>query len=291
MLRRTFLTGAACATAAPLVARTQAALFGGPAFRREVLALERASRGRLGVAILDTATGARFATRGDERFPMCSTFKLILAAAVLAQVDRGRDRLDRRVPVRASDLVPNSPFSETRVGGHATVAELCLATMTRSDNAAANLLLPAVGGPPGITRFARALGDGRTRLDRIEPELNDVRPGDPRDTTTPGAMLGLFRSLTLGSVLKPHLRDRFTRWLIANKTGDPRLRAGLPRNWRVGDKTGASGRGHDNDVAILWPPGRAPVLVASYIADSPLDLAGSNVVHARLGALIAGAVV
>ncbi len=290
MLRRTFLTGAACAAAAPIVAIDPARAFGGAAFRREVLALERTSRGRLGVAVLDTATGARFATRGDERFPMCSTFKLILAAAILARVDRDRDRLDRRVAVAASDLVPNSPFTQTRVGGHATVAELCLATMTRSDNAAANLLLPAVGGPAGITRFARALGDGTTRLDRIEPELNDVRPGDPRDTTTPNAMLGLFQSLTLGSVLKSASRDLFNGWLLANETGDQRLRAGLPKGWHVGDKTGASGRGHDNDVAILRPPARRPLLVASYIADSPLDLARSNVVHARLGALIAGAV-
>lgn len=290
MLRRTFLTGAACATAVPLGAVTPAPAFGDPVFRREVEALERASRGRLGVAILDTATGARFATRGDERFPMCSTFKLILAAAILARVDRSLDRLDRRIAVARSDMVPNSPVTETRVGGHATVAELCHATMTRSDNAAANLLLPAVGGPAGITRFVRALGDIRTRLDRIEPELNDVRPGDPRDTTTPGAMLALFRRLTLGSVLKPASRDLFTNWLLANKTGDPRLRAGLPKNWQVGDKTGASGRGHDNDVAIIWPPAREPLLVASYIADSPLDLAGSNIVHARLGALIARAV-
>jgi beta-lactamase class A len=290
MLRRTFLTGAACATAVPLGAVTPTPAFGGAAFRREVAALERASRGRLGVAILDTATGARFATRGDERFPMCSTFKLVLAAAILRRVDRDLDRLDRRIAVARADLVPNSPVTETRVGGHATVAELCHATMTRSDNAAANLLLPAVGGPAGITRFVRALRDGRTRLDRIEPELNDVRPGDPRDTTTPGAMLDLFRVLTLGPVLKPASRDRFTGWLIANKTGDPRLRAGLPKNWRVGDKTGASGRGHDNDVAILWPPARKPLLVASYIAETPLDFVRSNAIHARLGALIAGAV-
>ncbi|WP_375427069.1 class A beta-lactamase [uncultured Sphingomonas sp.] len=290
MLRRSFLTGAACVVAGPIPAGASSSSFGGLAFRREVLALERASRGRLGVAILDTGTGARFDSRGDERFALCSTFKLILAAAILARVDRNGDRLDRRVPIAASDLVPNSPFTETRVGGDATVAELCLATMTRSDNAAANLLLPAVGGPAGVTRFARALGDDRTRLDRIEPELNDVRPGDPRDTTTPDAMLGLFRTLTLGPVLKPVSRARFTRWLVANKTGDPRLRAGLPRNWRVGDKTGASGRGHDNDVAILWPPARRPLLVASYIADSPLDLAASNIIHARLGGLIARAV-
>jgi beta-lactamase class A len=290
MLRRTFLTGAACATAVPLGAVTPAPAFGDATFRREIAGLERASRGRLGVAILDTATGARFATRGDERFPMCSTFKLILAAAILTRVDRGPDRLDRRIAVAKSDIISNSPFTETRVGGHATVAELCRATMTQSDNAAANLLLPAVSGPAGITRFVRALGDARTRLDRIEPELNDVGPGDPRDTTTPVAMVGLLQKLTLGSALKPASRALLIGWLVANKTGDLRIRGGVPRNWRAGDKTGTAERRHNNDVAILWPPARGPLLVASYIADSPLDMAAANPIHARLGALIARAV-
>ena len=292
MLRREFLMAAGCAVGAAAWARDPdpAQAFGGAAFAREVALLERDARGRLGVAVLDTGTGRRFGRRADERFAMCSTFKLPLAAAVLARVDAGAERLDRRIAVPADGLPPTSPFTDTRRGGHATVAELCEATTTRSDNAAANLLLPIVGGPPGFTRFARAQGDAVTRLDRIEPMMNEVGANDPRDTTSPAAMLALVRRLALGPALKPASRALLVGWTVANKTGDLRLRAGLPADWRVGDKTGASGRGEDNDVAILWPPSRPPILVASYIAGSALPFPESNAIHARLARAIAQAV-
>lgn len=291
MLRREFLVGAGCALGGVAIARTPASdrAFDA-AFRTAVAALERDARGRLGVAILDTGTGASFAWRGGERFAMCSTFKLPLAAAVLAQVDTGRERLDRRIMVPAGDLPPNSPFSETRRGGFASVAELCEATMTRSDNAAANLLLPLVGGPAGFTRFSRGQGDAVSRLDRLEPMLNDVPSGDPRDTTSPIAMLRLVQRLALGTALGGSSRARLVGWMLANKTGDRRLRAGLPPAWRVGDKTGASDRGNDNDVAIVWPPARRPILVASYLAESALPFPASSDVHARLARLITAAV-
>ncbi|WP_374944183.1 class A beta-lactamase [Sphingomonas sp.] len=287
MRRRTFLIGAGATVAASAVARAPA-VFGGPAFAREVAALEAAARGRMGVAILDTATGARFERRADERFPMCSTFKYVLAAAILAKVDQGGERLERRVTVTQGDIVPNSPFSGTRVGAGASVAELCAATVGLSDNAAANLLLPAVGGPAGLTRFLRAQGDAVTRLDRLEPMLNSAIPGDPRDTTTPDAMLATLRRLTLGSVLTPRSRAQLVAWMAAATTGTKRLRAGLPAGWRVADKTGAGENGTDNVVALLWPARRAaPVLVASYIKGSPLTLEQTNAVHARLGRAIA----
>ncbi|WP_217989571.1 class A beta-lactamase [Sphingomonas lenta] len=263
------------------------ATFGGDAFRRGVLLLEREAQGRLGLAILDTGTGARFSHRADERFPMCSTFKLPLAAAVLAEVDRGRERLDRRIAIAASDIVAHSPFAKPRVGGATTVAELCEATTTESDNAAANLLLPAVGGPAGLTRFMRALDGGVSRLDRLEPVINESLPGDPRDTTSPAAMLAMVRRFALGDALSAASRERLVGWMIANKTGGRRLRAGLPADWRVGDKTGAGERGSDNDVAILWPPNRRPILVASYLTQTPLPFERTNAVHARLARLIA----
>ncbi|HEX8554041.1 MAG TPA: serine hydrolase, partial [Sphingomonas sp.] len=156
MLRRTFLVGAGCMAASALARRSPSA-FGGEAFRQGVLALEKEAKGRLGLVIVDTSTGARFAHRPDQRFPMCSTFKLPLAAAVLGQIDLGRERLDRAIPIAQSDIVAHSPVTQPRVGGSATVAELCAATMTQSDNAAANLLLPIVGGPAGLTRFMRGL--------------------------------------------------------------------------------------------------------------------------------------
>jgi beta-lactamase class A len=251
-------------------------------FHRSVAACEAASGGRLGVAILDTATGARLSWRGDERFPMCSTFKFLLATAILRRVDRGQDRLDRRVRIAASDILDNSPITEQRVGRDASVAELCAATVTRSDNAAANLLLPAVGGPAGLTRFLRGLGDDRTRLDRNEPMMSEAIPGDPRDTTTPLAMLGLLDQILMGRILSGPSRARLTGWMLANQTGDHRLRAGLPATWKVGDKTGTGDHGTTNDIAILWPPARAPLLVTSYLTGTALSSDDRDAIHARL---------
>jgi beta-lactamase class A len=288
MLRRTFLIGAGWVATSAL-ARRSPSVFGGEAFRRGVLALEKEAQARLGLAILDTGSGVRFEHRPSERFPMCSTFKLPLAAAVLGQIDLGRERLDRAIAIAESDIVAHSPVTKPRVGGSATVAELCEATMTESDNAAANLLLPIVGGTAGLTRFMRGLDRGVSRLDRVEPALNESRPGDPRDTTTPAAMAMMLQRLALGSVLSPTSRERLLGWMLANKTGARRLRAGLPAGWRVGDKTGAGANGSDNEAAILWPPKRPPILVAAYLTQTPLPFEQTNAVHARLGRLIAAA--
>lgn len=237
--------------------------------RERLSELERADGGRLGVAVLDTANGGFVGWRQDERFAMCSTFKFLLTAAVLARADRGEVGLDRRMPIGRDDLIAHSPVTERHVGpAGLTIAQLCEATMTQSDNAAANLLLPLVGGPAGLTTVLRGWGDTMTRLDRPEPHLNDVPPGDERDTTTPRAMSAHLRDLVLGDTLAPASRTQLTAWLVANRTGDRRLRAGLPKDWRVGDKTG-SGPGTTNDVAVLWPPGRAPLLVAAYLTASP----------------------
>jgi beta-lactamase class A len=213
---------------------------------------------------------------------MCSTFKLLLVSAVLARCERGEDSLTRRIPISKDDLVPWAPFSETRVGADASVEELCAAAMTRSDNVAANLLLPLVGGPPGIGAFARTLGDSHTRLDRTETELNSAIAGDPRDTTTPLAMLGSLQALLLGEGLPNAARARIEGWLRGNQTGDARLRAGLPKDWQAGDKTGSGANGTTNDIAILWPPGRKPLLVAAYLTGSKLDSESRDALLANL---------
>lgn len=263
-------------------AHAKAAETEGAKFAAAMRLIESGSGGRLGVAVLDRADGRRWSWRPDELFPVCSTFKFLLAAAVLARAEHGQERLDRQVPVRSSDIVSNSPFVEKRVGGTASVAELCEATMIWSDNAAANLLLPSIGGPPGITAFARGLGDRVTRLDRNEPSLGEARPGDPRDTTAPRAMLGCMEQLLLGTTLKPASIKRLAGWLFDNRTGNARLRAGLPDGWRVGDKTGSGLNGTANDIAIAWPLGRPPVLIASYLTGSSLEGDALNAVHARV---------
>lgn len=233
--------------------------------------IEQRAQGRLGVAMLDTGSGLALGWRQDERFAMCSTFKLPLAAWMLALVDQGRERLDARVQYAASEVVEYSPVSGSKAGaeGGVTVAELCSATVSLSDNTAANVLLARHGGPAALTAWLRSVGDFTTRLDRNEPTLNEAALGDDRDTTTPLAMRQTMQQLVLGHALTPASRATLQRWLVETRTGDRRLRAGVP-GWRVGDKTGTAGSsGTANDIGVLWPPaGGAPVLVTCYLTRS-----------------------
>jgi beta-lactamase class A len=249
--------------------------------------LEKTSGGRLGVAVLDTGTGERSGHRSGERFPMCSTFKFLLAAAVLRRVDRGKETLDRAITIPPKPLLSNSPLTEPHAGATMTIAELCHAALARSDNTAANLLLERIGGPAGITDFARSIGDPVTRLDRIELELNECRPGDPRDTTSPAAMAADLKAVLLGSVLKSPSRDQLTAWMEANLTGLDRLRAKLPPGWRAADKTGSNGEHTSNDIAVMWPPARPPVIIAAYITQCPGPESKRAAMLAEIGRLVA----
>ena len=252
--------------------------------------LEAALGGRLGVTVLDTATGRHLARRGGERFPMCSTFKWLGAARALQLVDAGRDSLERRIPVRPDDLLEHAPAARQRVGASMTIAELCAASVALSDNTAANLLLAAHGGPAGVTAAARALGDRITRLDRNEPGLNEARPGDPRDTTTPDAMAGLLQRALVGQGLSPASRVQLDDWMRGTRTSDARLRKHLPDGWALADKTGTGARGTSNDVGVYHPPaGRAPIVVAVYITGSTADAATRDAAIARIGAEVIAA--
>ncbi len=251
-------------------------------------ALERRHGGRLGVSILDTGSGQRASHRGDQRFLMCSTFKLLLVAAVLARVDRGTERLDRRIAYDQGALLSYAPVTRQHVGAPGMrVDELCRAAITVSDNTAANLLLASLGGPSAVTAFARGLGDQVTRLDRIEPALNVGSPGDERDTTTPNAMLATMQKMLLGHVLAETSRRQLLGWLRACSTGGDQLRAHLPAGWAAGDKTGSGSQHETNDIAILLPPRRAPLLVTAYYAGSPADTAGRHAVLAEVGRIAA----
>lgn len=259
-------------------------------FAAEIAELERKSGGRLGVAVLDANNGARLGHRGDERFPMCSTHKLFTVAAVLKKVDHGTENLDRVVHFTKQDLIANSPVTETHVGGVGiTVHELCEAAVTVSDNTAANLLLASIGGPMRWTAFMRSIGDEVSRLDRNEPTLNESLPGDRRDTASPNAIVSDLRALLLGDVLLPDSRDLLRGWMVQCKTGDHRLRAGLPADWKEGDKTGTGSRGTSNDIAIVWPPHRAVLLVAAFLTGSTLDDARRDEILAVAGKAIAAA--
>ncbi len=250
--------------------------------------IERRVGGRLGVAALDTGSGKRIDYRSNERFPMCSTFKMLAVAAVLTRVDDGRDHLTRSVRYGEADLLDYAPITRQHVQeGGMTLSALCEAAVEYSDNTAANLLLQALGGPSAVTRYARSINDDVTRLDRNEPTLNTALPGDLRDTTNPTAMLRDMQTILLRDVLSAESRLRLTNWLIANTTGAAALRAGLPATWRVGDKTGSGARGATNDIAIIWPPARNPILVASYLTETGAPRAECSAALRDVGKVVA----
>lgn len=285
MSRRRFLRS--LSSIGLIAAAPRAALASGSVIDR-LRALEAAVGGRLGVHIIDTATGASVAYRADERFMLLSSFKVLAGACALQRVDAGLDRLDRRIVFDRSVLLPWSPVTEKFADGRGmTLGELCAATIATSDNAAANLILDSFAGPAALTAFLRGSGDDVTRLDRREPELNQPGADPAFDTTTPRAMAKTLHRLLLSDVLSPASRRQLQDWLFACVTGGRRLKAGLPADWRIGDKTG-SNRSDANDVGIVWPPGRPPLLVAAYLSDSPAEPAAREACLADVGRLLVG---
>ncbi|MFF3212637.1 class A beta-lactamase [Streptomyces sp. NPDC002886] len=295
--RRTLLAlGAGAALAASLPAGGSAFAASGSgsgAVARRLADLEREHSARLGVYARDTATGRTVRYRAQERFPICSVFKTLAVAAVLRDLDRDGEFLAKRIhytaqEAAASGHAPITGLPENLARGM-TIEELSDATIRFSDNAAANLLLRELGGPAAVTRFARSAGDASTRLDRWEPDLNSAEPGRVTDTTTPYAIGRTYERLTLGTALGAADRRRLTGWLLGNTTGGERLRAGLPGGWTVADKTGAGSYGTNNDVAIAWPPGRAPLVIAVLTTKPDPGAAPDNPLIARTAALLAAA--
>lgn len=282
--RRNFIIGAAA-----MAGMSGAAWAAAPKLADAFARIERDSGGRLGVGIFDAQAKVGAGYHADDRFPMCSTFKFLAAAAVLKRVDTGKERLDRRIQIEAKDIVPGSSRINAPVIEGMTLAQLCEAAMTYSDNTAGNLILASLGGPAAVTAYARSIGDKVSRLDRNEPTVNEAIPGDPRDTTTPAAMAKNLLTLLLGNALTPKSREQLTQWLMASKTGDARLRAGLPAGWRVGDKTGTGERGSTNDIAIVWPPKRMPILIAAYLTETTASADKRNAILVAVGRAVAAA--
>lgn len=245
------------------------------------------SGARLGLAVHDTGNGRRLGVNTGERFALCSTFKAPLAAAILARSGERQVDLTRPIRFSAADLLDHAPAVRAALpAGALSIEQLCAAAVTLSDNSAANLLLPQLGGPTGLTRFFRDQGDRFTRLDREEPALNIVRNGEVRDTTTPQAMAALLERIFAGNALSAVSRQKLLGWMVESRTGLKRLRAGLPDDWVVGDKTGTSGEGYHNDIAVATPPGRKPIFIACYVDAPGLDAARADAIHARIGSLI-----
>lgn len=244
--------------------------------------------GRVGVFAVDTGSGKVLAHRPDERFAMCSTFKWVLAATVLAQVERNLLSLGDRILYGQADLLAYAPVTSKHVAeGFMTVSDLSRAAIVVSDNTAANLLLAKLGGPSAVTEFARSCGDDVTRLDRNEPTLNDNDAGDLRDTTSPRAMAALMSKVLCGNHLSSTSRDLLLQWLHDCETGHDRLRVNLPKNWVIGDKTGTGEHGAVNDVAIAIPPGRSPILITAFLSEGRAGRPALVAAHASISRLVA----
>lgn len=233
--------------------------------------LEAASGGRLGVYAMNMADGTQVRHRENERFPLCSTFKVILVSAILARSAHIAGLMQQRIHYAQSDLAHYSPVSEKHFNDGMTVAELCAAAIQYSDNTSANLLMKILGGPSVVTAFARTIGNGEFHLDRWETDLNTAVPGDPRDTATPAAMGRSLQALALGEILPALQRQQLNEWLLGNTTGAKRIRAALPAAWQVGDKTGSGDYGTANDIAVLWPPEREPIVMSIYHTQEKAD--------------------
>jgi beta-lactamase class A len=277
-------------TASAATAPSQVVSEGQAAARKELRALEVSFKGRIGAYALDTATGKTIVYRSGERFPLLSTFKAMVSAAALHKARTSDPGLmERVVHWTADDLKPNSPVTEKHVKDGLTVAELCKAAITYSDNTAGNMVLKQIGGPAGLTRYFRTLKDPISRLDRWETELNDWSPKDKRDTTTPASVARDLGKVTTGDALTAKDRETLNGWLIANTTGGARIRAGLPKTWTVGDKTGTGPTyGTANDIAIAWPKkGAAPIILAIYTNRPAADAANDEKVIADTATILA----
>jgi len=255
---------------------------------QRIAALEKRIGGRVGVYLRDITGRVLIAHRAAERFPMCSTFKFLLAAAALKRVDQGQMALDQVLHYGEADLLSYAPVTKAHVGkGGLPLGDLCAAAVTMSDNTAANVILRTLGGPQAVTAFARTIGDQDTRLDRNEPELNTAIPGDPRDTTTPQAIgEDMFRLLS-ANALAPASQQLLENWMVASKTGLKRLRAGLPPGWVVGDKTGSGANGTANVVAIIRPENRATLFASVYLTGATAEADELDAVHVEAGRIVA----
>ncbi|MBC8950769.1 class A beta-lactamase [Xenorhabdus sp. TS4] len=227
--------------------------------------LEKNANGRLGVVLIDISDHSTITYRANERFPLCSTSKLMAVSAILKKGETNIHLLNQPVHYQRSDLVEYSPITEKHLKEGMTLGELSAATLQYSDNTAMNLLLNQLNGPNEVTHFARTIGDNSFRLDRYEPELNTAIPGDERDTSTPQAMAKSLYNLVLGDTLATIQREQLAEWIKGNTTGGASIRAGVPKDWIVGDKTGRCDYGTTNDIAVIWPvSNRAPLVLVTY---------------------------
>ncbi|PFF55639.1 class A beta-lactamase [Bacillus thuringiensis] len=230
------------------------------ATHKEFSQLEKKFNARLGVYAIDTGTNQTISYRSNERFAFASTYKALAAGVLLQQ--NSIDTLNEVITFTKEDLVDYSPVTEKHVDTGMKLGEIAEAAVRSSDNTAGNILFNKIGGPKGYEKALRQMGDRITMSDRFETELNEAIPGDIRDTSTAKAIATNLKAFTVGNALPAEKRNILTEWMKGNATGDKLIRAGVPTDWVVGDKSGAGSYGTRNDIAIVWPPNRAPVIIA-----------------------------
>ncbi|WP_419831642.1 class A beta-lactamase [Endozoicomonas atrinae] len=245
--------------------------------------LENRYGGQIGVAVLDTSDQSLWHYQGNTRFPLMSTFKTLACAKLLADVDQQKQKLTTESLIERESLVTYSPVTESLVGQKITLEQACEATMSTSDNTAANLVLASIGGPQKLTDFLRSAGDSITRLDRIEPELNESHPGDNRDTTTPLAITNTLNQLILGNTLSDVSRAQLKTWMMGNQVADNLLRSVLPEGWSIADRSGAGGHGSRGITTIVWSKKRLPLIISIYMTGTNASFEERNQVIVKTG--------
>lgn len=258
------------------------------AITQQIAALEKASGGRLGVAWIDTANNTQFLYRGAERFPLCSTAKVMAVAAILKKSETKPELLNEKIMIYPTDLVNYNPVTQKHVNHTMRISELSAAALQYSDNAAMNIVTSQLGGTESVTAFARTLGDTTFRLDRTEPALNSAIPGDERDTTSPQAMAKSLQTLMLGNALGQSQRAQLITWMKGNTTGAQSIRAGVPAQWQVGDKTGGGDYGTTNDIAVIWPEHRPPYILVIYFTQPEKGAAPRKAILAAVAKILTG---
>lgn len=248
---------------------------------------ESALGARIGMAVFDANTRTTWQYRGDEQFPLNSTHKTFSCAALLSKVDDKSLSINQSVAISKDMLIAYSPITEKSLSPQTiTLGEICRAAVSYSDNTAANIVFDAIGGEAGFNTYMQSIGDKQTRLDRKEPELNESTPGDVRDTTTPNAIVNSLRKILLGDVLSVSSRSKLTQWMLDDQVAGALLRASLPPDWKIADKTGAGGYGSRSIVAVIWPPKKQPLVVGIYITQTKASLQASNQAIARIGEVL-----
>jgi len=250
---------------------------------KKITEQERHLGARIGVSIYDIAANDSWSYNGNDRFPLMSTFKVLACAKLLVDVEKGLQSFDTSTVITTDSLINWSPITKNLVGKKMSLKQACSAAMIMSDNTATNIVLTGIKGPKALTQFMRSIGDDITRLDRIEPDLNEALDGDKRDTTTPNAMVKSLHTILFGDVLSQSSKTQLKQWMIDNKVTGSLLRSVLPKQWSIADRSGSGGFGSRGITAAVWSDKRTPIILSIYLTQTEASFVDRNKAIAAIG--------